>query len=560
MITHISIRDFAIIENTEIDFGPGLSVITGETGSGKSIVITAVSLALGSRADSAYVRHGCEKSVIELCGVADGQAFPGAGGSGASPEDGPEPEEFVIRREINASGRSVCRINGRMVTLAELSEACRRIADIHGQYDNQSLLDRASHIALLDRFGHETISPLKSEYEKAYAQYMSARSEYEKLISMEKENARKLDFDRYELREIDAAELKPGEDAELAERLSLMKNGEKIYKGAGEAYNYIESENGAYSALGNAANSLESISDYSEQIRKLLEQLNDACYTVEDVASSLRELCESLDFSEEELDSMNERASLIDSLKKKYGSSIEEILAYRDKIADELNKIENFDSEKQRLLESANAARAALEARGAALTAARHEAAGLLASRILSELRDLNFGESQIEIRVSPLDQPREDGFDDVEILISTNVGEPLKPLALTSSGGEISRIMLAIKNITAAYDRIPTLIFDEIDQGISGRTAAVVGRKLREISKTHQVISITHLPQIASMADTNYRIYKETKDGRTFTHVAKLSEEERVREIARLLGGEKITDAALANAKELIDAAKQGR
>ncbi|MGI6177617.1 MAG: DNA repair protein RecN [Eubacterium sp.] len=544
MITHISIRDFAIIENTEIDFGPGLSVITGETGSGKSIVITAVSLALGSRADSAYVRHGCEKSVIELCGEVDRQSG--------------EPEEFVIRREINASGRSVCRLNGRMVTLAELSEACRRIADIHGQYDNQSLLDSANHISLLDRFGHETISPLKQKYEEAYALYTQAKSEYENLLSLEKENKRKLDFDRYELREIDAAELKEDEDAALADRLSLMKNGERIYKGASEAYNYIESENGAYSALGNAANALEDISEYSDQIKKLLEQLNDAYYTAQDVASSLRELCESLNFSEEELDSLNERASLIDDLKKKYGSTIEEILAYRDRVADELNKIENYDSEKQRLLEAVDAARAALTERGSALTAARHDAAELLASRILSELRDLNFGESQIEIRVSPLEKPREDGFDDVEILISTNVGEPLKPLALTSSGGEISRIMLAIKNITAAYDKIPTLIFDEIDQGISGKTAAVVGRKLREIAKTHQVISITHLPQIASMADTNYRIYKETDGGRTFTHVAKLSEEERVREIARLLGGEEITDAALANARELISAGRE--
>lgn len=544
MITHISIRDFAIIENTEIDFGHGLSVITGETGSGKSIVITAVSLALGSRADSAYVRHGCEKSVIELCGEVDRQSG--------------EPEEFVIRREINASGRSVCRLNGRMVTLAELSEACRRIADIHGQYDNQSLLDSANHISLLDRFGHETISPLKQKYEEAYALYTQAKSEYENLLSLEKENKRKLDFDRYELREIDAAELKEGEDAALADRLSLMKNGERIYKGASEAYNYIESENGAYSALGNAANALEDISEYSDQIKKLLEQLNDAYYTAQDVASSLRELCESLNFSEEELDSLNERASLIDDLKKKYGSSIEEILAYRDRVADELNKIENYDSEKQRLLEAVDAARAALTERGSALTAARHDAAELLASRILSELRDLNFGESQIEIRVAPLEKPREDGFDDVEILISTNVGEPLKPLALTSSGGEISRIMLAIKNITAAYDKIPTLIFDEIDQGISGKTAAVVGRKLREIAKTHQVISITHLPQIASMADTNYRIYKETDGGRTFTHVAKLSEEERVREIARLLGGEEITDAALANARELISAGRE--
>lgn len=538
MINHISIRDFAIIKNTDVDFYSGLNIITGETGSGKSIVVTAISLALGSRADSSFVRYGSDKAIIELSGEIDGK-------------------EVIISREINSNGKNLCKLNGRLVTLSELQLTCQKIADIHGQYDNQSLLNTENHLMLVDTYGFDKINEFKNDYADEYQSYIDKKAKLNKLISLSSENARKLDFYKFEISEIKAAKLVPGEDTELEERLDMLKNSEKITSDASHAYELIDGEHGAYSTLGSALSYIESLAEYSGKLNELLESCNDAYYRLEEAVSVLRDTADEMTFDPSELDEAIERLELIKSLKKKYGSTIEDILAYCDNIEGELLTIENFDDEKLNLEASLLKSYDALIAAGNKLSEVRKAVANELSEKILIELNDLNFSGPALEIRFDPKSIPDESGLDNVEILISTNKGEPLKPLVKTASGGEISRIMLAIKKITASSDAIPTLIFDEIDQGISGQAAHVVGKKLKEIAFDKQILCITHLPQIAAMADTAYRIFKRSDDSSTYTHIEKLNSNAQINEIARLIGGETITDASRKNAEELINSAK---
>lgn len=538
MIKHISIENFAVIEKAEIDFDEGFSVITGETGSGKSVVIEAISLALGSRADSSFVRHGADKAVVQLAADLDG-------------------EEVAIRREISASGRNLCRLNGEVVTLAELSKVCARLAEIHGQYDNQTLLNPETHMAVIDGCRRETIASLKEAYRKSYDSYAKASSELKKLIASEAENARRLDYYRYEKAEIDKAGLRPGEYEELTDRISVLQNSEKIFSSVETASSAIGGDTGALETLGAALSAIRSVASYSSDLEKLLSDAEDIYYRLQDIDSSLNSMADSMSFEPGEIDSCISRIDLIDNLRKKYGSTIEEILEYRDKISAELDVIENFDEEKSKLTAAAEAAKANLLSKASALSKARHEAASNLTARITRELSELNFSDAKVETAFTPLDAAGPDGDETAEFLISANRGEPLKPLAKTASGGEMSRIMLAIRNITGETDRIPTFIFDEIDAGISGVTASVVGRKLKQISKSHQIICITHLPQIAAMGDAGYRIYKENDESSTYTHIEKLSKDEKTAEIARLLGGDNITETTLRSARELIESAK---
>ncbi len=535
MIDHISIRNFAIIENTEIDLKDGLNVITGETGAGKSIVIEAVSLALGARADSSFIRHGEEKAIVELAADVGG-------------------EDFVISREVSLAGKNVCRINGRLATLAEVQELAHKIADIHGQYDNQLLLDPAHHLELVDEYRPAQIRPALSDFSTAYDNYKSIRSEYDELIKTATENKRKKDFYAFEIKEINKISPKPGEDKELEDRISILENSESIYNALNSSKSMLDSEDsGILSMLGTVQESISGVSRYSEQLRKLSDDLRDACFSLQNSADEMRSICEMTDFSPVELDKAISRLEEINDLKRKYGESIEDVLAYRDKIADELDTIENFDDRKRALETSLEAAKKELMARAAVLTEVRKESAALLGSAILAELRDLNFNESSLKIEIRKASAITRTGADEAEILMSANRGEPLKPLAKIASGGEISRIMLAIKNVTGSHFDVPTMIFDEIDAGISGITASVVARKLRSIAHDHQIICITHLPQIAAAGTSNYRIYKESDETSTYTHVETLSPDDKITEIARLLGGETITDTTLASASELI-------
>jgi len=535
MINHISIKNFAIIENTEVDFENGLNIITGETGSGKSIVIEAISLALGSRADTSAIRTGTDKAVVQLLGTLDG-------------------EEIVITREVSAAGKNLCKLNGEIVTLAQLNKVCARLADIHGQYDNQSLLNPDYHQVLLDTYKTDLISPAKEQVSGIFEKFSKCRSELASLLSLEKENARKKDFYQYEVAEIDKADLTPGEDEELADRISLLQNSEKIFANIEKSYAIMADEApSVLDGMGSAVRAVEEISGFSKDLESLSQEFSDIYYRLQDLCSELRGVKDGITFSPSELDSAISRMDLIDNLKKKYGSSIEEILEYRDNIAAQLNVIENFDDVKLKLERQLIALKKDLMASCTTLTSVRKEVAAELETKIQKELVDLNFHDARINISIEPLTAPTAEGMDKVEILISTNKGEPLKPLYKIASGGEMSRIMLAFKNIISSYDMIPTLIFDEIDNGISGITASIVGKKLKEISREHQILCITHLPQIAACGDYNYRIYKESDDKKTFTTVEKLTDNEKVSEIARLLGGTNITETTLQSARELI-------
>ena len=521
MINHISIKNFAIIENTEIDFKDGLNIITGETGSGKSIVIEAVSLALGSRADSSYVRTGSDKAVIQLAGTLD-------------------DKEFVITREISTAGKNLCRINGEIVTLSQVNLLSSKLADVHGQYDNQSLLNPDYHIILLDSYKHQYTDALKEDVTEKYVSYVKARKELARLLSMEKENIRKLDFYRFEEEEIEKARLIPGEEEELREKIMLLQNSEKIYENISMAYQVMYEESpSVMDGLSHGVRAIEELSSYSEKISALGEEFRDIYYRLEDICREISNIKSSLTFSPAELDEAISRMELIDGLKKKYGSTVEEILEYQEKLQKQLSIAENMDEEKRRLMHKLKACREQLLKSCSDLTAKRTSKAAELENAIQAELIDLNFKNAKVKIKIEPLDEPSQNG---------------MEPLAKIVSGGEMSRIMLAFKNIISSYDEIPTLIFDEIDNGISGITASIVGKKLKEISKNHQIICITHLPQIAACGDFNYRIYKDSGDTGTFTHVEALSPEEKVDEIARLLGGVSITEATVKAAKELIE------
>ncbi len=538
MISHISIRDFAIIKNASIDFQPGLNIITGETGSGKSIVIEAISLALGSRADTSLIRSGSDKAVVQLIADLDG-------------------EEMIITREINSLGRNLCKINGNIVTLAELAGLCKKIADIHGQYDHQSLLNPDNHIFLVDSYRSETILPAKNLVEKIFAQYSAMRSKLGKMISSASEIERKRDFMAYELKEIKAAQLTYGEDEELASRINLMQNSEKVFQNLEDAFQFVfEGTPSSLDSIYKALLSLRSISGFSQTIKAIEEEFNDIYFRLDEASREMNKVRSNIDFSKEELDDALTRLDVIKGLKRKYGGSLEAVLAYANELEEKLSTISNFDGLREKIESDLKEIESLLVSASEKLTIQRLDSAKQLESLIQNELKELKFNNSLLSVHFS--EKSREysaNGTDIIEFLISTNKGEPLKPLSKIASGGELSRIMLAFKKIIADYDNIGTLIFDEIDSGISGIAASTVGKKLKQISRHHQVICITHLPQIAACGDHNFKIEKVEDDTNTYTTVVPLKPDLRVYEIARLIGGDNVTDTTLKSAEELISA-----
>lgn len=545
MITRIKIQDFAIIENLDVEFQSGLNIITGETGAGKSIIIEAISLALGSRADTAFVRTGKQKSIIQL--VVD-----------------MEGEEYIITREISATGKSFCKVNDEIVTLGRLSQLCKKIADIHGQYDHQSLLNPEHHIHLIDLYDSASILPLKEEVSQLYEKYHTLSNELSNLLKNSAERERKMDFMRFELQEIEDASLLDGEDVLLENQILMLQNGEKIFQNLSESYAMLYDQSpSSVDCIGKSVKLLEEISKYSPEIEELKDSLSDCYYKIEDLSHDLRKLRDNTSFSAKDLDNGIARLDFISKLKAKYGSSISEILAYKDTISLELNKIENLDALKETLTQELSVYEEKLLQASTRLSTLRKNSAKELEIHINKELEQLNFHNASIHIYFELLQstngklQYTENGIDKIEFLIVTNKGETPKPLAKIASGGEISRVMLAFKRIIGDYDKIPTMIFDEIDSGISGVTATIVGKKLLEIAENHQVLCITHLPQIAAYGLHHYKIEKFSDDKSTHTTIIPLSHSEKVSEIARLLGGINITDTTIKNAEELISMSK---
>ncbi|MDR3295031.1 MAG: DNA repair protein RecN [Clostridiales Family XIII bacterium] len=545
MIHHIAIRDFAIISELDVDLFPGLSVITGETGAGKSIIIEAVSLALGSRADSAMVRAGRPKAVIQIAA----ELPDGAGGV----------SEIILTREISANGKSLAKINGEMVSLSQLSAFSARLADIHGQYDHHSLFRTENHLSLVDSFHAAEIVPAKAEVAAAWREHSAAARELSSLLENEASAKRQLDFMRFELDEITKARPMPGEDAALREQLAILQNSGAIHDGLSAAWDILyDNAPSVMDALGRAMQELQAVSGYSKELGDISQSISDCYFTLEDLTGSIRACRERIDFSPESLNAAIARLDLIEALCAKYGGSVETMLEHKEKLTETLDTIENFDEHKAKLAALLAERETVLLKLSESLHGLRKKSAEELEAKINAELSGLNFSNARFAVDFRETGDPKrrfsENGTDVVEFLISANKGQPLLPLAKVASGGEMSRMLLAFKAVTGDYDHIPTLIFDEIDSGISGVTASIVGEKLIKMAENRQIVCITHLPQIAACGRHHYSIQKNADDETTYTTLEALGADARIREIARLLGGAAVTEKTLESARELIE------
>lgn len=547
MLKNIHVKSFALIDEVEINLASGLNVLTGETGAGKSIIIDAVNFALGQRVSKDVVRDDAEYALSELVFEINDDKTKERLNQFDIPLD---DNEVLIQRKIT-NGKSTARINGETVTLSTLKLIAAGLIDIHGQHDNQSLLSKTSQQNLLDTILSNELKELLIRMKDTYVNLNNKISEYEQLNNKEAE--KEIAFLQYELNEIDSASLHEGEDEALESDYKKMNNSKRIadlVSGAHRITGY-DSE-GAGSLIGRALSMIRQASSIDDDAKDLELILNDIDGLLNDFNRSIADYEMSLDFSDEDYKNTEDRLNLINSLKNKYGKSIKEILDKRDEFEDELNRLLNADEYKSALLSEITSLKKEAYKLCKEISAIRKKGANKLSGEIAEALLDLNFLDSQFEIKVtSDEENMKQSGYDDIEFFISTNPGEALKPLNQVASGGEMSRIMLAIKSV-CANDSTATLIFDEIDTGISGRTAQKVSEKMSRIAKEHQVIVVTHLPQIAAMADTHFEISKSVNNGRTITSIETLSEEGKIKELARMLGGVTITDKVLENAKDM--------
>lgn len=547
MLKNIHVKSFALIDEVEINLASGLNILTGETGAGKSIIIDAVNFALGQRVSKDVVRDDAEYALSELVFEINDDKTKERLNQFDIPLD---DNEVLIQRKIT-NGKSTARINGETVTLSTLKLIAAGLIDIHGQHDNQSLLSKASQQNLLDTILSDELKELLIRMKDTYVNLNNKISEYEQLNTKEAE--KEIAFLQYELNEIDSASLHEGEDEALESDYKKMNNSKRIadlVSGAHRITGY-DSE-GAGSLIGRALSMIRQASSIDDDAKDLELILNDIDGLLNDFNRSIADYEMSLDFSDEDYKNTEDRLNLINSLKNKYGKSIKEILDKRDEFEDELNRLLNADEYKSALLSEITSLKKEAYKLCKEISAIRKKGAKKLSGEIADALLDLNFLDSQFEIKVtSDEENMKQSGYDDIEFFISTNPGEALKPLNQVASGGEMSRIMLAIKSV-CANDSMATLIFDEIDTGISGRTAQKVSEKMSRIAKEHQVIVVTHLPQIAAMADTHFEISKSVNNGRTITSIETLSEEGKIKELARMLGGVTITEKVLENAKDM--------
>ena len=557
MLELLHIENIAVIQEADIQFASGFNALTGETGAGKSIVIDAMGAVLGGRTSRDLIRTGAARAFVsaQFSGVpAD---LPGLQENGIAPD---EEGSLLLQRDISADGRNVCRINGRPVSVAQLRAIGSELLNIHGQHDGTQLQDEERHGEYLDRFGR-TEGPL-SAYRAAYDAMEALRRQMEALRMDEAEKARRMDSLRFQIDELERAQLVPGEEETLLERRSLLRNGEKYLAalaGADCALSGGDEGGGAVSALRDAEEALYGVRTLSEDLGNLYERLKAARCEVYDLAESVRDKREEFDFSPGELDDVEARADQLYRLKKKYGATVEDMLAYLDKCRAELDAMETADDTLIRLEGQMKKARAAVDAAGEELTKVRQAAARVLEERIQRELRELDMARVRFAIDFAAKD-PSPDGCDAIRFLMSANAGEDLRPIARIASGGELARIMLALKNVLAEQESVGTLVFDEVDTGVSGRAAQKVAEKLAQVSRHKQVLCVTHLPQLAAMADTHFSVEKGERDGRTYTRVVLLDREARKAELARITGGANVTQALLQSAGELLDAAERYR
>ncbi len=554
MLFNLHVKNLAIIDEVEVDFSEHLNILSGETGAGKSILIGSINTALGGKVSADMVRNGADYALVELTfHIKDKTSLEKLKQLDIPVEDG----QIIISRKIK-NGRGISKVNGESVTNSILKEIAGIVIDIHGQHEHQSLLYKSKHLEIVDRYGGEVLSKCKERVSERYKDYIKLKKQLDLEEVPEEERLRELSFIQYEKNEIESARLRKGEEEELEELQKKLSNANTIAEGLGSVYQITGSGNEAVSeCIGRAVRQLSRLEDLDLDVKNMSEEL----FQIEDLLNSFnRELSsymDSLSYEPEELTQVEERLSLIYNLKARYGNSIEEIEEYYKKLQQKLVKYEDYDFYIEQLRQNVIHSEQQLKESAKELTKLRKEVATALEKEIEKALKELNFLEVNFSIELRELGKFTANGTDEVEFVISTNPGESLKPLGKVASGGELSRIMLAIKSVLAEKDAVDTLIFDEIDTGISGRTAQKVSEKLKKISKTHQVICITHLPQIASMADEHFIIEKMTDGKATKTNIASLDEEASVMELARMLGGVKITESVIVSAKEMKELAK---
>ncbi len=553
MLNTLHIENIAVIEQADIEFDGGFNVLTGETGAGKSIVIDAISAILGERTSRDVIRTGATRafvsavfsSVPELAWFAENQIAYDA-------------DELLVQREIFPDGRNNCRVNGRPVTVGILRRLGAQLISIHGQHDSQQLFDEAAHLSYLDLFAHDEMQ--LADYAAAFETVQRTRHEIERLSLDESEKLRRMETLRFQIAEIERANLQSGEDETLEQRRKLLQNAEKLtlaLQGAVQALYGDENSVGAAGLLSEAEHSLSRVARMEDTIGAVYQKISDLGYAVQDAAEELRDLCDTLSYSEQELEQIESRLDTIHRLKRKYGASCDEILAFLENAQKQLDEIEFASDRVERLKNLLAEQEGAARAAAAALHEVRFAAAKQLQARIQTELAQLDMPKIQFACQFEETELSA-NGTDSVRFLMSANVGEALKPMSKVASGGELARIMLAMKNVLAEQDAVGTLIFDEVDAGVSGRAAQRVAEKLSRVARGKQVLSVTHLPQIAAMADAHFIVEKQVENDRTYTHVRKLAREQRRHELARITGGSEITPVMLQGAEELLLAAER--
>ena len=557
MLRELSIRNFAIIDDLTVSFSGGLTVLTGETGAGKSIIIDAVNILAGGRGSTEFIRHGSKKAELGgLFQVPSNQhpIYAKLEEAGIEVEEG----TIILRRDLNDNGKSVCRVNGKLVPLSVLREIGGSLIDIHGQHENQELMDEKQHINLLDHFAVDALKDVKEQYTEAFNAYKELKREVASLSIDEQLTAQRIDLYQFQINELEQANLQIAEEDALVDERRRLMNFHKIFERANLAYEAISGESHGLDFIGNAMNALDDIVTIDESFKEASETVNSSFYALQDAAYQIKNVLDELEFDPERLNEVEQRLAQYQTMKRKYGTTVEEILTYQAKIEEELMQLINRDETMQKNDELLAEMEANLEQLATQLTAIRKQNAVLLSESIMEQLRVLHMEKAKFIVNFEPTQQFDANGKDYIAFYISTNVGEPPKSLPKIASGGELSRMMLALKTIFSSSNGITSIIFDEVDTGVSGRVAQAIAEKIAAISVNSQVLCISHLPQVAAMADHHYFIKKQVEHDRTFTTLSEIGKKERIEEISRMMSGTEITDLTLQHASELLNMANE--
>ncbi|MGS4180777.1 DNA repair protein RecN [Staphylococcus pseudintermedius] len=553
MLQSLSIKQFAIIDTLDIQFSDGLTVLSGETGAGKSIIIDAIGQLIGMRASSEFVRHGEKKAIIE--GIFDIDDATDAIRQLETLGIDINEDFLIVKREIFSSGKSICRINNQTVTLQDLRQVMQSLLDIHGQHETQSLLKQKYHVELLDRYADGEYIKELQQYAQSYEQHQEKIKELEALESADQALLQRLDLMKFQYDELKEAQLKEGEIEQLEIDIKRIQNSENLSLALNAAYVTLTDEHAITDRLYTLSSELQNVNQIlPETFEKLKEEVDQFYYTLEDAKHQIYEEINQTEFDEQYLNELESRMNLLNNLKRKYGKDISDLMIYQEKIADEINKIENYEESTSKLREEIQQLSQQVQEDGEKLTKARRIVARQLRDRIVNEIQYLQMKDANLEISFKPYETPQKDGLERIEFLISPNKGEPLKSLNKIASGGELSRIMLALKSIFARAHGQTAILFDEVDSGVSGQAAQKMAEKMKDIASVIQVICISHLPQVASMSDHHLYISKHEKDDRTTTTVRELTGDARIDEVARMISGATVTELTRENAKEMIE------